>query len=191
MALANITINTVMSTKRTISADMNNKDRRILLITLILITAIITTDLFNDSIEGVVWWHIFAEGAAGLIALGGIFYLLKDSLKLRQDLTHAKDRETKLKQEADQWRNQSKAYLDGLSELIANQLTTWDLTPAEREVAFLLLKGMSLKDIALLRGTAEKTARVQSMSIYVKAGLSGRSELSAFFLEDLLPPQNI
>jgi hypothetical protein len=39
-----------------------------------------------------------------------------------------------------------------------------------------------------VRNTTEKTARVQSMSIYAKAGISGRSELSAFFLEDLLVP---
>lgn len=46
---------------------------------------------------------------------------------------------------------------------------------------------MSLKDVAAIRGTSEKTARAQSMAVYAKAGLSGRSELSAFFLEDLLP----
>jgi len=51
-----------------------------------------------------------------------------------------------------------------------------------------LLKGMSLKEIANIRSTAEKTARVHAMSIYAKSGLSGRSELSAFFLEDLLVP---
>lgn len=54
-------------------------------------------------------------------------------------------------------------------------------------MTFLLLKGMSLKDVAAIRGTNEKTARAQSMAVYAKAGLSGRSELSAFFLEDLLP----
>jgi len=43
----------------------------------------------------------------------------------------------------------------------------------------------------VLRGTAEKTARVQSMAIYSKSGLSGRYELSAFFLEDLLVPPEI
>ncbi len=47
---------------------------------------------------------------------------------------------------------------------------------------------MSLKEVAEIRGTVEKTARAQSMSIYSKAGLSGRSELAAFFLEDLLLP---
>ncbi|HOZ25356.1 MAG TPA: hypothetical protein PLI83_11310, partial [Thermomonas sp.] len=43
--------------------------------------------------------------------------------------------------------------------------------------------------IAQARGTSEKTARVQSSAIYAKSGLAGRSELSAFFLEDLLPPR--
>ncbi|MCB0331312.1 MAG: helix-turn-helix transcriptional regulator, partial [Bdellovibrionales bacterium] len=71
------------------------------------------------------------------------------------------------------------------------QLSTWKLTEAEKEVAFLLLKGMSLKEIAGIRETTEKTARVQSMAIYAKAGLSGRSELAAFFLEDLLIPGEI
>ncbi|MGE3975871.1 MAG: helix-turn-helix transcriptional regulator, partial [Bdellovibrionales bacterium] len=52
------------------------------------------------------------------------------------------------------------------------------------------LKGLSLKEIAGVRNTTEKTARVQSTAIYSKAGLSGRSELSAFFLEDLLLPEN-
>jgi len=47
---------------------------------------------------------------------------------------------------------------------------------------------MSLKEIAEIRNTAEKTARVQSMAVYSKSGLGGRSELSAFFLEDLLVP---
>ncbi len=56
-------------------------------------------------------------------------------------------------------------------------------------VAVLLLKGLSLKEIADTRGTTERTARQQANAIYRKAGLGGRAELSAFFLEDLLPPR--
>ena len=59
---------------------------------------------------------------------------------------------------------------------------------AEEEVGLLLLKGLSMKEIADLRGTSERTAREQAGAVYAKAGLSGRAELSAFFLEDLLPP---
>lgn len=166
---------------------MNTRDHLILLATLILITAIIAADLIIDSREGVPFWHILTEGAAGLLALGGTFFILKDMIRLRRELMRERKRSATLKVEAEQWQARSKSYLEGLSDLIDQQLTAWSLTPAEREVAFLLLKGLSLKDIATLRKTTEKTSRVQSMAIYAKAGLAGRSELSAFFLEDLLP----
>ena len=78
--------------------------------------------------------------------------------------------------------------LDSLSRSIDHQFDRWELSPAEREVALLLLKGFSLKEIAALRATAERTARQQSLAVYRKADLAGRAELSAFFLEDLLAP---
>lgn len=55
-------------------------------------------------------------------------------------------------------------------------------------MALLLLKGLSLKEIATIRAVAERTVREQARSIYSKAGLTGRAALSAFFLEDLLAP---
>ena len=39
-----------------------------------------------------------------------------------------------------------------------------------------------------MRETSERTVRQQSLAVYRKAGLTGRAELSAFFLEDLLAP---
>ena len=63
-------------------------------------------------------------------------------------------------------------------------------TSAEREVSLFLLKGLSTKEIAAARRTSDQTVRQQARAIYAKAGLSGRAELAAFFLEDLLlPPQ--
>jgi len=56
-------------------------------------------------------------------------------------------------------------------------------------VALFLIKGISLKEVAELRGTSEKTVRHQASTIYAKAALNNRAELSAFFLEDLLLPQ--
>ena len=87
------------------------------------------------------------------------------------------------------WRQQARRHVEGLSRSIDAQLEGWRLSPAEKEVAFLLLKGLGLREIADLRGTHEKTVRAQSASIYAKAGLAGRSELAAFFLEDLLVPR--
>ena len=51
-----------------------------------------------------------------------------------------------------------------------------------------MLKGLSLKEIAALRSTSERTVREQARAVYRKSGLSGRSALAAFFLEDLLLP---
>ena len=145
-------------------------------------------DLSGDASEGAAGWHLLIEGFVGLLALLGTFYLLKDVFSLRRTLKKERDSLANLRLEADKWRTRSKKYLEGLSNSIDEQLTAWNLTPAEKEVAFLLLKGMSLKEVAQLRNTTEKTARVQSMAIYSKAGLAGRSELAAFFLEDLLLP---
>lgn len=52
----------------------------------------------------------------------------------------------------------------------------------------LLLKGLSLKEIAAIRATTERTIRAHARSLYSKAGVTGRAALSSFFLEDLLAP---
>ena len=86
------------------------------------------------------------------------------------------------------WRTESRSLLNGLGEAIEVQFTRWNLTEAEREVALLLLKGLSHKEVATVRAVSERTVREQARSIYTKAGLTGRAALSAFFLEDLLAP---
>ncbi|HET6757008.1 MAG TPA: LuxR C-terminal-related transcriptional regulator [Burkholderiales bacterium] len=86
------------------------------------------------------------------------------------------------------WRAEARSLIDGLGEAIEAQFNRWNLTEAEREVALLLLKGLSLKEIAAIRTTGEQTVRAQTRSLYSKAGLTGRAALSAFFLEDLLVP---
>jgi len=66
------------------------------------------------------------------------------------------------------------------------QFADWSLTPSEGEVALLILKGLSIKEISNARSTKEKTVRSQASAIYDKSNLSGRHELSAWFFEDLL-----
>jgi len=75
---------------------------------------------------------------------------------------------------------------EGLHLAIDEQLKRWDLSPSEVEVAFLVLKGLSNKQIAEVRDTSESTVRLQCSSVYKKSKLAGRSELAAYFLEDML-----
>jgi DNA-binding CsgD family transcriptional regulator len=50
----------------------------------------------------------------------------------------------------------------------------------------LMLKGLSLQEIAALRSTREKTVRQHASNVYHKAGIEGRHALAAWFLEDLI-----
>jgi DNA-binding CsgD family transcriptional regulator len=100
---------------------------------------------------------------------------------LSGDLDRARD-------EARRWKTEASDVLRGLGAAIDAQFGRWGLSSAEREVALLLLNRLAHKEIAEVRQTSEKTVRQQSLAVYRKAGLSGRAELSAFFLEDLLLP---
>ncbi len=167
---------------------MNHKERSIIAIALGGIVVMVGMDLLTDSRGGVTLAHVLVEATIGVLALAGIFYLLRGSFALRRRLEFQAAEFSAYQRESEQWRQASRKYLDGLSQAIDEQLTKWQLSGAEKEVAFLLLKGLGIKEIAAVRSTTEKTARVQSAAIYAKAGLAGRSELAAFFLEDLLVP---
>ena len=91
--------------------------------------------------------------------------------------------------ERDAWRASAEQALAGLGAAIDAQFTSWGLTPAEREVALLVLKGHGHKEIAARTDRSERTVRQHAAAAYAKAGLGGRAELAAFFLEGVsLPP---
>jgi DNA-binding NarL/FixJ family response regulator len=91
------------------------------------------------------------------------------------------------KAERDAWQQSSAPALHRLSDAIHEQFRKWHLTPAESEVALLVLKGYSHKHIARATQRSERTARQHAAAVYHKAGLDGRAELAAYFLEGLLP----
>lgn len=62
----------------------------------------------------------------------------------------------------------------------------WRLSPAESEVAMLTLKGLDVAEIAGLRGSAPGTVRAQLAAVYRRAGVSGRLQFAALFLDDLI-----
>jgi DNA-binding CsgD family transcriptional regulator len=118
----------------------------------------------------------------------GLVLLFRMTLRQRDDqLAVIRDLEV-ARVEGQRWRSEARTLLNGLGEAIDHQFSRWNLTEAEREVALLLLKGLSLKEAAQVRATSERTIRAQARSLYAKAGVSGRAALSAFFLEDLLAP---
>lgn len=82
----------------------------------------------------------------------------------------------------DQLRAASGAFMD----LLEDRFAGWELTAAERDVALFSIKGMSTAEIAALRDTSEGTVKAQTNAIYRKAGVSGRPQLLALFIDDLI-----
>ena len=81
---------------------------------------------------------------------------------------------------------QLRAASGAFAELLEERFQEWGLTPAERDVAWLTLKGFSNAEIARLRKTSDGTVKAQSYAIYRKANVTGRPQLLSLFIEDLL-----
>ena len=144
------------------------------------IAVLIAGDLLTDRGEGAGLAHLAVEFLVLAAATVGAAALWRRVGKARLDLASARA-------EAERWRAGNRALVRGLGEAILQQFARWSLTAAESEVGLFLLKGLSLKEIAALRATSERTVREQARALYRKAGLEGRHALSAFFLDDLLP----
>ncbi|MDJ0848662.1 MAG: LuxR C-terminal-related transcriptional regulator [Myxococcota bacterium] len=132
--------------------------------------------------------HLGVESGLLLLSLGGIAFLWSGWMQTRRTLSRSVEDSQQLTAERDAWRQRAEKLLLGLGEEIDAQLRRWSLTPAEREVALLLLKGFGHKEIASLLDRSERTVRQHAVAVYRKSNLGGRAQLAAFFLEDLLLP---
>ncbi len=121
------------------------------------------------------------------VSVGVVFLIQVTRQQRDENMALLRDLEV-ARLQGQRWRTEARTVLNGLGEAIEAQFSRWNLTEAEREVALLLLKGLSLKEIAAVRATTERTIRAHARALYSKAGLTGRAALSAFFLEDLLAP---
>ena len=83
--------------------------------------------------------------------------------------------------EGTEWRQKAEAHLKGLRDELDAQFERWGMSAAERDVGMLILKGLSHKEIARLRGTTEATVRQQAQSIYQKSDLPGKNRVFRLF----------
>ncbi|MCP4073386.1 MAG: helix-turn-helix transcriptional regulator [Hyphomicrobiales bacterium] len=93
---------------------------------------------------------------------------------------------TRLLREHREAQDSVKAASGELLVVIYGRFKEWQLSPSESEIALLLIKGFTAREIADLRTTRPGTVKSQSSNIYQKAGVRGRNELAAYFVEDLL-----
>ncbi len=167
------------------------------LLAFVAVSLLAALDLASDLRDGTTVGHVVAEGGVFLVGLLGATVMAARLMRVMRSARAAQDEAVALAEqlkvtqaEAARWRDEARDLLNGLGAALDRQFERWALSPAEKEVALLLLKGLSHKELAEVRSVTEATARQQARAVYKKAGLSGRNDLAAFFLEDLLLPSS-
>lgn len=145
-------------------------------------------DLYLDAPDSWTSPHVLFEVALIATALATAVLLWRGWWRSQQALTETECALAERSAERDAWRTSAEAALAGLGKAIDERFSAWGLTPVEREIALLVLKGHSHKQIAYETGRSERTVRQHAVAVYHKSGLNGRAELAAFFLEDILLP---
>lgn len=145
-------------------------------------------DLVLDAPDSLLSVHVLLEVALIVGALATSVVLWRGWWQSRQTLVETRHELAERAAERDAWRESAEAALAGLGRSIDERFSSWGLTAAEREVALMLLKGQSHKQIAFATGRSERTVRQHAVAVYQKSRLGGRAELAAFFLEDLMLP---
>jgi DNA-binding CsgD family transcriptional regulator len=152
-------------------------ERHRTLITLTVVQALCGMWFLYDVLSEVpeIWlnpWHQIPEvTAVAALWVGSIL----GARKIRRLVGQNQQMETRL-------RTASGAFL----ELLEDSFQRWSLTPSERDVALLAIKGLSVSEIAALRQTRPGTVKAQCAAVYRKAGVSGRAQLLALFVDDLM-----
>jgi DNA-binding CsgD family transcriptional regulator len=165
-------------------------DRKVISGIFTLIILLLGGDIAEDISHGSSWTHVLLESSIITLCGLGVLMLWRNLLAQRGENRELQAEIKKISNDYENWRSKSQKYIEGLSNSIDEQLTSWELTPSEQEVARLVIKGLSNQEIADIRSVAEKTVRTQVSSILAKSQLKTRGALSAFFLEDLLLPES-
>jgi DNA-binding CsgD family transcriptional regulator len=139
-------------------------------------------DFFKKGRDG----HFTLEMVSAMIVFAGVIVSSRNILKMREEIKSLNSRLIAAAEDLAHFRRRNADLGAGFCRAVNAQFEEWGLSEAERQVGLQLIRGLSLKEIAELRSTSERTVRQQAFSLYSKAGISGRAELAAFFLKGLL-----
>lgn len=134
---------------------------------------IFLVDVVQDvSSPGDLDWHLLPEAMAVAALLIGIAFEVVYLLHLLQ-------RKASLERSVGMASAQ-------LQDIIQNHFDEWKLTASERDVAGLMIKGLSISEIASVRGSAEGTVKAHLNAIYRKANARNRAEVLSHIMDTLI-----
>lgn len=128
-------------------------------------------DGLASTVTGRLDLHFGIEAAATAALIGGILFETRILMRLLRRKAHLEQ--------------QASLAARAFHELLEQRFALWGLTAAEQDVAHFIVKGMSITEIAGLRGSAEGTVKSQLNAIYRKADVGNRGEFLSLLIEDL------
>lgn len=155
-------------------------------IVLLIFSLFFIFDIVHDLNQGIAFSHVIHEVILFGVSFAALIWQVRVIFLKNKSLTALNLELLETKKSYQEWKNKTHSQSVEIRQMIDQQFLVWHLSQSEKDVALLLIKGLSMKEIAEIRQTQEKTVRQQATTIYKKAGLSGRQELAAFFLEDIL-----
>ena len=183
----------------------STQENKIKIITFILLLGVSLFTMFDvvvDMKQGVGIDHLMHEIALWIFSMLGAFFQFRIVKWQSNEMTGYREKiaelglinanlNQKIKEEQMDFQQKIGHLSSEFLSYIDAQFNQWSFSRGEKETALLLIKGLSMKEIAEIRGSNENTVRQQASQIYRKSQLGGRMELSAFFLDDLLAQSNL
>lgn len=154
----------------------------------VLLVVVVISSLFelvSEIAAGERWFEMFDDIVLFILGIVVSVLFCLDYLKQMRSLRALKQQLESVRGKLD---DDDQTIGNQYRAVVRKQFETWQLTPAEQEIAMCLIKGLSFREVAELRNTKEKTARQHAANVYKKAGLSGRHELAGWFFEDVFNP---
>lgn len=116
--------------------------------------------------------HNLAEFVAVIVLGTGVVFLSREVRRMLRRHAHVE--------------RQLQAARGAFSEIMERHFSDWGLTPSERDVALLSIKGLPIAEIASARSTREGTVKAQLNAIYTKAGVANRTQLVGVFIDEII-----
>lgn len=71
-------------------------------------------------------------------------------------------------------------------DVLLTKFNDWGLTTAERDVTLLIMRGLSVAEIAAARNTAQGTIKAQSTSVFRKVGVKSKTDLMSLIIDEFI-----
>lgn len=143
------------------------------LVAQIICALVFVADVLRDLADlGGPAWELLPEALASVALFAGIIFTFVYLLHL-------------LRRKANLERSVGLASA-ALHDVVEQHFDEWKLTPSERDVATLMVKGLSISEIAGVRGSAEGTVKAHLNGIYRKADARNRAEVLSHIMDTLI-----